>query len=358
MENQEYPALNHIKKLLQDRKIPPLEGELAEIPLLQDIHQDLKAIRETLSSVAGGDLSVDIGVRGIIPGCIKTLQARLRHLIWQIQMVAQGDFTQEAQFMGEFSEAFNRMVCQMDATLKSLREKEAALTALTKSLRTEVDLRAAAAEALQESESRFKYLASHDPLTGTMNRRAFMERAAEELKTAEKLNRPCGIVMMDIDRFKDFNDTWGHQAGDEALRHIVQVIGRLLRKNDFLGRYGGEEFVFLIEGSGRGVVTAIAERVRQAVARRPVKLETGPVTITASFGVALSGLRKGSKESIEALIRDADVALYRAKAAGRNRVVCFNPEDAEGKAAHTETAGLDDGAGPASPAGSSPRIPD
>jgi diguanylate cyclase (GGDEF)-like protein len=299
---------------------------LADIALLQEIHTDLKAIRETLYTFSGGDISPNITVRGIIPGCIKALQAHLRHLIWQVQMVAQGDFSQHVQFMGEFSSAFNGMVCQMDATLKALKEKEAALTALTDSLRSEMDLRSSVMEALQESESRFKYLASHDPLTGALNRRAFMERAAAELKAGGMVERPCGIVMMDIDYFKNFNDTWGHQAGDEALRHVVQVMEALLRKNDFLGRYGGEEFVFFFEGVDRQRGIAIAERIRKAVETQPVMLESGPVPITASFGVAVSDVHKSRDDNyVEALIHDADVALYGAKASGRNRVVCFTP---------------------------------
>jgi diguanylate cyclase (GGDEF)-like protein len=218
------------------------------------------------------------------------------------------------------------MVLQMDTTLKSLRENEATLTALTNSLRSVMDQRSSVLEALQASESRFKYLAHHDPLTGAMNRRAFMERAATELKATGLVERPCGFVMMDIDHFKKFNDTWGHQAGDEALRHIVQVMSALLRENDFLGRYGGEEFVFFFEGVDRHTGAAIAERIRKAVETQPVKLESGPVPITASFGVTVSDIHKSRDDNyVEALIHDADLALYQAKASGRNRVVYFEP---------------------------------
>ncbi|MDR0876929.1 MAG: GGDEF domain-containing protein, partial [Treponema sp.] len=254
-------VLDHIRKLLKDNALPPLEGELADIPELQDIHNDLKAIREALYSFAGGDLSPAISVRGIIPGCMKTLQAHLRHMIWQVQMVEQGDFSQHVQFLGEFSTAFNSMVFKMDATLKELRQRENDLQVLADSLRSEIDLRNTAVEALQESESRFKYLASHDPLTGAMNRRSFMERADAEIKATMNRKISCGVVMMDIDHFKDFNDTWGHQAGDEALRHVVAIITAMLRKGDFLGRYGGEEFVFFFDRADRKTGLAIAQAV-------------------------------------------------------------------------------------------------
>jgi diguanylate cyclase (GGDEF)-like protein len=326
MEEKEYLALEHIKKLLKDNTIPPLEGELTELSILQDIHRDLKTIRETIYAFSTGDLSPDINARGIIPGCLKTLQAHLRHMIWQVQMVEQGDFTQQVQFLGEFSAAFNSMVRQFDSTLQELKQKEQVLTALTDSLRNEVDLRNSAVEALRESESRFKYLAGHDHLTGALNRRSFIERALTELKAAAIRGIPCAIAMMDIDHFKKFNDTYGHQAGDEALRHVVTVISALLRKNDFLGRYGGEEFVLLFHNADQKTGIAIAERIREAIAKRPVPLALGEVPISASFGVAAApeGEIPGEETGIEVLIHRADVALYQAKATGRNKVVCFD----------------------------------
>jgi diguanylate cyclase (GGDEF)-like protein len=343
-------VLDHIRRLLKDNTVPGLEGELAELPVLQEIHKDIKGIREILFSFAGGDLSPTISLRGIIPGCLKTLQAHLRHMIWQVQMVEQGDFTQQIQFMGEFSTAFNSMVNQMDITLKELRAKEADLRTLAESLRKEINLRNSAVEALQESESRFKYLASHDPLTGALNRRSFIERAEYELRSAKILDIPSGIVMMDIDHFKLFNDTWGHQAGDEALRHVVTIISSMLRKNDFLGRYGGEEFMFFFSQADKKTGIAIAERVREAIAATPVKISTGLVSISASFGVVLTddvvipetGLSPAAGEGtspentgkegtsiFEHLLRCADLALYQAKEGGRNRVICFEKEELE-----------------------------
>jgi diguanylate cyclase (GGDEF)-like protein len=218
--------------------------------------------------------------------------------------------------------------------LKGLRELE-------DSLRDEINLRKLSMAALQERESQFRYLANHDSLTGALNRRSFMERANLELKTTALTGAPCGIMMMDLDHFKLFNDTWGHQAGDEALRHVVTVISSLLRKNDFLGRYGGEEFVFFFSHADRTMGIAIAERMRKAISKTPLRLESAEVSITASFGVCISVYAgnavpggtftgkspphsEGEKGSLEALIHNADLALYRAKAEGRNRVVCFN----------------------------------
>jgi diguanylate cyclase (GGDEF)-like protein len=325
-EERDNGALEHIKKLLRDNTIPPLEGDLAEIPLLRELHGDLKAIREIMYSFSTGDLSPEIRVRGIIPGCIKALQAHLRHMIWQVQMVEQGDFSQQVQFMGEFSNAFNGMVRKLDETLKTLKGKEETLLALTTDLQNEVLLRTSAVESLRESESQFKYLACHDPLTGAINRRSFMERAVMEVQIARVQNLPCCLAMMDIDHFKNFNDTYGHLAGDETLRHVVKVIGSILRKGDFMGRYGGEEFVFFFTGANLETGGAIAERVRVSVLSNPVSLECGPQVVTASFGVALVTEMEDAEDPafLQGIINNADLAMYQAKAAGRNRVVCFN----------------------------------
>jgi diguanylate cyclase (GGDEF)-like protein len=327
MEEQEQQALDHIKKLLKDNAIPEIEGPLAENPLLQEIHTDLKAIREVAYAFSVGDLSPNIKVRGIIPGCLKSLQAHLRHMIWQVKMVEQGDFSQRVQFMGEFSIAFNNMVYQLDTTLSMLKRKEEALTALTNNLRNEVDLRNSAVEALQASESRFKFLASHDPLTGALNRRSFIDRAMAELSVAMERYIPCCMVIMDIDHFKHFNDTYGHLAGDEALRHTVSIMAASLRKPDFMGRYGGEEFIFLFNNADKSTGISIAERIREALAANPVKIDNNLIPLTASFGVAEATSDNGPLEEsyIQQLISNADKALYEAKKAGRNRVVFFEP---------------------------------
>ncbi|MDR0718005.1 MAG: GGDEF domain-containing protein [Treponema sp.] len=329
MEEKEYPALEHIRRLLKDNVPPPLEGELVELPYFKEIHEELKGIREIMYSFSAGDFSPCIKVRGIIPGCMKALQSRLQHMIWQVQQVQNGDFSQKVEFLGEFSDAFNRMTAQLNSTLKALTNKEKALSALAENLRNEVNLRNSAMEALEKSESQFKYLASHDPLTGALNRRSFMEKASVELNNI-LLGVPCGIIMMDIDHFKNFNDSFGHLAGDEALRHAVRIIQSLLRKNDFLGRYGGEEFVFLFSRADETTGLAIVERVREAIEKNPVKLESGPVSITASFGLAMAEeyLQAQSLPDnyIETLINNADSALYEAKRSGRNRVACYKPK--------------------------------
>jgi diguanylate cyclase (GGDEF)-like protein len=330
LEGQEYLALDHIKRLLHDEVLPPLEGDVAEIAPLGEIHRELAATRELLSAFAQGDFSPAIRIPGVLPGYLKVLQGHLRHMLQQIRMVEQGDFSQQIQFMGEFFVAFNDKVAQLDSTLKALKAKETALTVLANNLRNEVNSRDSAVEALRESESQLKYLAGHDPLTGALNRRSFMDRAVIEMASAMSHNRSCSIAMMDIDHFKLFNDTYGHQAGDEALRHIVSLISSLLRKNDFFGRYGGEEFVFYIDQVDRNTSIAIVERLREAIAGSLVKLKSGAVPISASFGLAMLQDDPASEvNDLETCIHHADIAMYQAKKGGRNKVVCFSKELAE-----------------------------
>ncbi|MDR0403635.1 MAG: GGDEF domain-containing protein [Treponema sp.] len=317
-------GLEHVRKLLRDNVIPELKGDIADIPLLGEIHNEIKVIRETLLSFSAGDFSPVIKIRGIIPGCLKALQSHLQHLIWQVRLVEKGDFSQEVHFMGEFSTAFNNMVRQLNKTLQELKQKEETLMALTDTLRNEIHNRNTVVEALQESEARLKYLASHDPLTGTFNRLSFIEMASAELKNAAKAGLRCCMAIMDIDHFKRFNDTYGHVAGDEALRHIVRVLSGGLRKGDFLGRYGGEEFTIFFFNSDKEAGAAIVERLRKALASSPVLLENQAVQVTASFGVAEAEGDTGEKEYVQKLVTNADIALYSAKKHGRNRVMLYD----------------------------------
>ena len=309
--------------MLRDSRIPELSRDNADDPLLSQIHEELKSIREIVYAFSSGDFSPSITIRGIIPGCLKTLQAHLRHLIWQVQMVEKGDFTQEVRFMGEFSSAFNSMVRRFSLSLSKLQEKEESLVDINNKLRKEIDHM----EILKESEAHFKFLASHDPLTGILNRQSFIEMVGIELANAEDLCVPCCLAMMDLDHFKIFNDTYGHLAGDAALQHVVKTVETRLRKNDFIGRYGGEEFILFFYGADKKTGMKVLERLCKNLSETPLVLDTGPVTVCASFGfVGSEQERIGERGYVQKLINDADTALYAAKNAGRNRVMLFCPE--------------------------------
>lgn len=151
--------------------------------------------------------------------------------------------------------------------------------------------------------------ATHDPLTGALNRRAFAPLAEKQVAQAARTGRPLAVLMMDLDHFKRINDTLGHSGGDATLCRFVAVAGDVLRAEDVLCRFGGEEFVALLPHAEAAQAVAAAERLRLAFAA------TGATGATVSIGVA--SLRPG--EDLEDLLRRADAALYDAKRAGRDR---------------------------------------
>jgi diguanylate cyclase (GGDEF)-like protein len=176
---------------------------------------------------------------------------------------------------------------------------------------------------------RFAQLAAVDPLTGLANRRSFDERLEEGLRAFMRTGEPLTLLMIDVDDFKRFNDTYGHVAGDGALRAIADAIRDVVnRPRDVVARYGGEEFVIVLSDTPLEGALSVAERIRIEVVRRriPHKANRAAPYVTVSLGAASA--RGGSPDARE-LIERADTALYRAKDAGRNRVEADpSPRDA------------------------------
>ena len=171
--------------------------------------------------------------------------------------------------------------------------------------------------ALEDANAKLALLATMDVLTAVWNRRHFMEQAAGEVARAWRYGRPLSVLLFDLDHFKLVNDTYGHAAGDETLRMVVQRARDALRASDGIGRYGGEEFVVLLPETDADAAQVAAERVREAIAATPVAFDEHRFPVTASIGVATW---RDSEPSIEQALRRADAALYEAKLAGRNRV--------------------------------------
>jgi diguanylate cyclase (GGDEF)-like protein len=157
-------------------------------------------------------------------------------------------------------------------------------------------------------------------LTGIANHRAFQEFLQQHFHEARRYRQPLTLALIDVDHFKQFNDAFGHQAGDEVLKRVARILRENVRQADFVARYGGEEFAIVFPSTDIESAMQVAERLRQAIEQ--AEWEHRPVT--ASFGVA--SLQPGMEAPRE-LIEAADSALYQAKAAGRNRVCMFNPSD-------------------------------
>jgi diguanylate cyclase (GGDEF)-like protein len=226
-------------------------------------------------------------------------------------------------------------LCVIDRVSRALSGEQAkVLAALSRQVVTQLELRRQSTALAQLVEQRDMYLArieaQHvelreanarleersltDQLTGVGNRAAFDLRLVEEVRRALRHGTGLSMLLVDVDHFKDFNDSFGHPAGDRALQKVAQGL-RCERSGDFLARYGGEEFVVLLPATPAEDARVIAERLRRVVAA--LEIPERPVTVSIGVSTLLAGDTDQSR-----LVLAADQALYRAKRAGRNRVVC------------------------------------
>src|SRR5262245_46345794 len=175
----------------------------------------------------------------------------------------------------------------------------------------------------KQNELRLLYLADHDVLTGLPNRRLFLHRLAHGIDRARALGASLAVLFIDLDRFKQINDVFGHDAGNQVLCEAAKRIGRSVREHDTVSRLGGDEFSVLLEGiEATSRVSAIADRIR-ADLNRPFKVADREVYVSASIGIALFP-RDG--DSAEELLKRADVAMYQAKKNGRDNHQFYSPE--------------------------------
>ena len=178
---------------------------------------------------------------------------------------------------------------------------------------------------LIEAREDMRYRATHDPLTSLWNRAIILELLERELIRSHREENSTAILLGDLDHFKNVNDTYGHLAGDEVLRETARRLLACVRAYDFVGRYGGEEFLIVLNNCEPTFSMTRAEEIRKMIEQRPVQTPAGPVSVTMSFGLLISaewGLRPA-----DVLIREVDAALYAAKQAGRNCVKIASPDE-------------------------------
>jgi two-component system chemotaxis response regulator CheY len=176
---------------------------------------------------------------------------------------------------------------------------------------------------LARQNARLAELASTDELTGVKNRRRFREDLELLFSQAARLGSPLSLILLDIDHFKQYNDAFGHPAGDRVLRQVGRMLQTTVRGHDVVARYGGEEFVILLPSTGVNRAVDVAERLRKAIAEHHWPFRP----VTASFGVATSGM---DTPDAAALVEHADQALYLSKRTGRNRMTPFDPFSGSG----------------------------
>jgi diguanylate cyclase (GGDEF)-like protein len=180
---------------------------------------------------------------------------------------------------------------------------------------------------LVEARENMRFRATHDPLTSLLNRGAIMDLLGRELHRSHREQKSTAILLGDVDHFKRVNDTLGHVVGDEVLSEIANRLLGAVRSYDFVGRYGGEEFLVVLNSCDPTYAPSRAEEIRRSISNRPVQTAKGPISLTMSFGVLLSA--DWGPLPVEELLHEVDIALYEAKGAGRN---CLRIARAEAKA--------------------------
>lgn len=173
----------------------------------------------------------------------------------------------------------------------------------------------------KKAQQELEHLATHDPLTGLVNRRQFMDLASQAIEQARRYKRPYSVMMIDIDHFKNINDTFGHSAGDQILVEAARCMRGVLRKADIFSRFGGDEFVLLLPETSKEGARRLSERLRVAVAQRTEMVEGISMPITVSIG--LTSHLSDTKINLDQLLQEADKALYISKHGGRDRVTLY-----------------------------------
>lgn len=312
---------------------PPLPDELPGTIECQErlrrIVQEIANVQSLALAISRGDISHSLEGKGLTVGCLKSLQANLRHLTWQTQMIAGGDLSQQVDFMGEFAEAFNAMVRSLEEARARLQQRDATLSQTNRALEAQIFERQTAEEQLRQTNERLearlaeiellqtqlREQAIRDPLTNLFNRRYLQETLARELAHAQRATLQLPVIMIDIDYFKRLNDEFGHKAGDLILIQVADVLRRHSRRSDLACRYGGEEFVVVLPGASLEDAVNRAEDLRTQVEASQVDFQDHPLSATLSLGIAAYPEHGTTSDE---LLQAADVALYAAKAAGRN----------------------------------------
>ena len=220
--------------------------------------------------------------------------------------------------IGLLTQHFNKMSARLYDLISDLEERVDVRTMELSNVNKDLRKRL---EEINRLQAELKEQSIRDPLTNAYNRRYMMEMLEKELSRAKRENKPLSLIMIDIDHFKNINDKFGHQAGDQILKRLVALITALIRKEDIICRYGGEEFMVILPNASVSDAKNRAEDFRLACEKMIISFNNQPMLFTISLGVV--GSNQSSIDSNE-LMKKADEALYLAKASGRNCVSIYN----------------------------------
>jgi two-component system cell cycle response regulator len=222
-------------------------------------------------------------------------------------------------------EGLETMVKAFELGAQDYVAKTAAVAELQARLAVHLKLKRVTDE-LRRQREQLEQLTRQDVLTGLANRRGLDELLSREVGRSKRYSCPMSVVMIDLDRFKEINDTYGHQAGDHVLREVAEIVRRAVRTQDIVARYGGEELAILMPETAMEQAAMVAERLRVDLSNAVIRWRDHELRVTASFGVV--GTPTMPTQEPAELVRLADRALYRAKALGRNRVSLARPDTA------------------------------
>jgi len=217
-----------------------------------------------------------------------------------------------------FAESIFQRFVQARTYFMELQHTRSELKALNQELEKRVQTRT---KELETALERAEHLATTDMLTGIPNRRSFMKQAEQRHAEWLRHDRPYALLMMDLDKFKQINDTYGHPAGDQVLKSVAASLQQNTRVEDILGRMGGEEFCILLVGVSEVEAISLAERMRTELAKLPIVFEGRHIPVTASFGLVPPELLQ---ENFDEVLKNSDQMLYQAKNEGRNRVCLYH----------------------------------
>jgi len=178
--------------------------------------------------------------------------------------------------------------------------------------------------AQKRAEERLLYLADHDSLTGIYNRRRFFRELDSYLAWSERHGDPGAVLLLDVDRLKEINDTFGHEAGDELLKHVAALLLGRVRQTDAVARLGGDEFVVLLRGLLPAQARDLAREIPELLSRRPVRVGDQAITASTSVGIAL--IESGKGQEADSVVREADASMYRVKAGSRATGAARDPD--------------------------------
>lgn len=271
----------------------------------------LKKINEDLNSIRG-KLGLAVEEDAKQAGAVKALSHAVSTHVNNMRKSLDN-----SENLNHLKEEVKIHIDDIQRALENYRNNENENTSLTEQLKTlvsriqTIESESEEARVLLEEE---RYKATHDPLTSLPNREAYGERAWQEFQRFKRYQRPLTLAVCDVDHFKKINDKFGHQAGDKVLKLFAKLLSTRLREVDFVGRYGGEEFVILLPETSSDQALVVLDKLRKHVGSTPFRFRDEPVQITASFGIATFR----EEDQVETVFARADKALYEAKNKGRN----------------------------------------